>query len=568
VSTLRIFYRLSRPFWCERGQWLAWLMLATVIGLGLLVVQINVLINGWSKTFYDTLSAFDTGALYGLVAEYTLYLAAYVLIYVLLDYVRKGLVLRWRQVMTARLTDAWLADQAFYRLGLGGEPDNPDQRIAQDVDVMVDLSIELVASLVINLAQVGAFVVILWNLSGVQTFSLFGEHFTVHGYLVWIVLAYTLFGSLLTHWIGKPLHRLNYEREHREADFRASLLRKREHAEQIALYRGESVERQHLAQRFAAIAENWRQLMGRERDLSLFTVAYQRLSLIIPVFAALPAFMAKAITLGGLMQIRSAFNAVHDSLSWFIKLYSKLVRWSAALERLDQFEQAIAASRLKVTAPPQGDCLCAQGLTLCRPDGSVLLDDLHLRAQPGQWLRLAGRSGLGKSTLLRTLQGLWPYCLGDWQLPAGRSLLLPQKPYLPRMSLRSLLAYPQLEHFGDRALLAVLDKVGLAAWGERLDDEQEWERVLSGGEQQRLGLARALLYRPDTLYLDEATSQLDLTSAKALLQMLRRELPACTVVGVTHQEGLVGLFERTVELEKLAEPAKRPAQESPVSRGC
>ncbi|MGE7990062.1 ABC transporter ATP-binding protein/permease [Pseudomonas sp. NPDC089554] len=555
MNTLRIFYRLSQPFWRQRSQWPAWLMLAAVIGLGLLVVRINVLINSWSKTFYDTLSAFDTAALYGLVGEYTLYLAAYVLIFVSLDYIRKGLVLRWRQAMTGRLVDAWLADQAFYRLGLTGEPDNPDQRIAQDVDVMVDLSVELVASLVINLAQVGAFLVILWNLSGVQTFSLFGETYTVHGYLVWIVLGYTLFGSVLTHCIGKPLHRLNYEREHREADFRASLLRKRDHAEQIALYRGEAVERQQLLQRFAAIAENWRQLMGRERDLGLFTVAYQRLSLIIPVFAALPAFMAKAITLGGLMQIRSAFNAVHDSLSWFIKLYHKLVRWSAALERLDQFERAITASRRTANPAPQGDCLCTQGLTLCRPDGSVLLDDVHLRAQHGQWLRLAGRSGLGKSTLLRTLQGLWPYCQGDWQLPGGRSLLLPQKPYLAHMSLRSLLAYPQLAPFDDGLLREVLSKVGLGALGGRLDDEQEWERVLSGGEQQRLGLARALLYKPDTLYLDEATSQLDLASARALLQMLRRELPACTVVGVSHQDGLAGLFERTLELAKAPQMA-------------
>ncbi|KIY40675.1 ABC transporter ATP-binding protein [Pseudomonas sp. 10-1B] len=553
MTTLRTFYRLSRPFWASRQQWPAWLMLAAVIGLGLLVVQINVLINSWSKTFYDTLAVFDTAGLYGLVGEYALYLGSYVLIIVVMDYIRKGLELRWRQSMTGRLTDAWLADQAFYRLGLTGEPDNPDQRIAQDIDLMVGLSIELVASLVINLAQVGAFVVILWNLSGVQTFGLFGETFTVHGYLVWIVLVYTLAGSLLTHLIGKPLHALNYEREHREADFRASLLRKRDHAEQIALYGGEAVEREHLAQRFRAIAENWRQLMGRERNLSLFTVSYERLSLIIPVFAALPAFMAKTITLGGLMQIRSAFNAVHGSLSWFIKLYHKLVRWSAALQRLEQFEQAIAASHEQVTTAAHGDCLFTRGLTLCRPDGSAMLRDLELQAEQGQWVRLNGRSGLGKSTLLRTLQGLWPYCLGDWQLPTGRSLLLPQKPYMPHMSLRGLLAYPQVRSIDDVQLVDVLGKVGLGGLIGQLDKQAEWERVLSGGEQQRLSLARALLYRPDTLYLDEATSHLDMGSARGLLEMLRMELPRCTVVGVTHQEGLAGLFHRTFELEKLSE---------------
>ena len=555
MNTLRRFVRLSRPFWHDRGQWQGWLMLAAVIGLGLLVVQINVLINSWSKTFYDTLAAFDTAALYGLVGQYALYLGAYVLIIVGLDYIRKRLELRWRQAMTARLTDAWLADHAFYRLGLSGEPDNPDQRIAQDVDLMVGLSIELVASLVINLAQVGAFALILWNLSGVQTFSLFGATVTVHGYLLWIVVIYTLTGSVLTHLIGKPLHALNYEREHREADFRASLLRKRDHAEQIALYRGEGVEREQLARRFQAIASNWRQLIGRERDLSLFTVAYQRLSLIIPVFAAMPAFMSKAITLGGLMQIRSAFSAVHDSLSWFIKLYNKLVRWSAALERLDQFERAIEASRQQVVSAPQGSCLCAQGLTLCRPDGSALLSNLDLRVGQGQWLRLAGRSGLGKSTLLRTLQGLWPYCRGNWQLPPGRSLLLPQKPYLPQMRLDELLAYPQLQRFDDVLLIDALVKVGLSELVSRLGDEAEWERVLSGGEQQRLSLARALLYQPDTLYLDEATSQLDFNAAYGLLRMLRRELPQCTVVGVTHQAGLGELFECTLELEPQPQPA-------------
>lgn len=555
MNALRAFWRLSRPFWASRSQWLAWVMLGGVIGMGLLVVQINVWINAWSKTFYDTLGAFDTDALYALMGQYSLYIGAYVLIYVYLDWLRKGLVMRWRQSMTERLTADWLGDQAFYRLGLGDEPDNPDQRIAQDVDMMVDLSIELVASFVINLAQVGAFVVILWELSGTQTFSLFGTTFSIDGYLVWLVLVYTLLGSLVTHWVGKPLHDLNYEREHREADFRASLLRKRDHAEQIALYRGEAVERRQLSVRFQAIADNWRQLMGRERNLSLFTVAFERVSLIIPVFAALPLFLAKTITLGGLMQIRSAFTAVQGSLSWFIKLYPKLVRWSAALQRLEQFERAIAASRAQARPSSAGPCLCTEGLAVCRPDGSVLLDDLDVRVMPGQWVRLAGRSGLGKSTLLRTLQGLWPYCRGEWQLPVGRSLLLPQQPYLAKMPLRELLAYPATETPNDARLVGALHAVGLPALAARLDEECEWERALSGGEQQRVSLARALLYRPDTLYLDEATNQLDEDSARGLLKMLKRELPGATVIAITHQTGLATLFERTLVLEGEAVPA-------------
>lgn len=548
MNSLRTFYRLAAPFWRNRTQWRGWLLLASIIGLGLFLVQINVWINSWSKTFYDTLGEFKTDALYALMGQYALYLGSYVIVVVALDWLRKDLVMRWRQSMTSRFIDAWLADQAFYRLGLVGEPDNPDQRIAEDVDLVADLSVELVASFIVNMAQVGAFLSILWQLSGTQTFSVFGHSFTVEGYLVWIVVLYTLAGSLITHWVGRPLHGLNIDRQHFEADFRASLLRRRDHAEQIALLRGEAVERQHLADRFQAIARNWRQLMGRERNLSLFIVSYERVSLIIPVFAALPAFLAKTITLGGLMQIRSAFSAVQGSLSWFIKLYPKLMRWSAAVERLGQFDRAIEASRMQAKPLSVGPHLRIEALDVLRPDGSPMLANVQLRVMPGQWLRLAGPSGIGKSTLLRTLHGLWPHYRGSWWLPHGRSLLLPQKPYLPSLPLRELLAYPSPDTPDDRRLTEALNAVGLAELVERLNDQAEWPRELSGGEQQRIGLARALLYKPDTLYLDEATNQLDDSSAQALLGMLRQRLPGCTVIGVSHQTVLAPLFDESRDL--------------------
>ena len=548
MKLLRNFLRLVGPYWLDRRNWQSWLLLASIIGLGLGIVQINVRINAWSKTFYDTLGEFDTNALYGLMGEYSLYIGIFVLIAVYKAWLRKALLLRWRQSMSERLIGDWLQGQAYYRLGLEGEPDNPDQRIAEDVNLLVTRSVDLLVSFITNVAQVTAFVGILWALSGTQEFELFGYRWQVEGYLVWIAVIYTLVGTLVTHWLGRPLHRLNYAQQSREADFRADLLRKRDHAEQIALYRGEEAERQQLRVRFQAIAENWWRLMVRERNLGFFVVGYDRVSNIIPIFAALPLFLAKTITLGGLMQVRTAFSAVQGSLSWFIGAYTTLAEWSATVERLGQFEEAIVRTRQQVREPLCGDCLCLDRLDVLLPNGEPLMCDLRGQVQHGEWVRLAGPSGMGKSTLLRTLQGLWPYYRGAWQLPNGRSLLLPQKPYLAALPLRELLVYPSADMVADQRLREVLEQVGLPQLACQLERQTEWERELSGGEQQRLGLARALLFQPHTLYLDEATNQLDDRAAQSLLAMLRRELPQCTVIGVSHQERVQALFDRSLEL--------------------
>ena len=548
MKLLRNFLRLVGPYWLDRRNWQSWLLLASIIGLGLGIVQINVRINAWSKTFYDTLGEFDTNALYGLMGEYSLYIGIFVLIAVYKAWLRKALLLRWRQSMSERLIGDWLQGQAYYRLGLEGEPDNPDQRIAEDVNLLVTRSVDLLVSFITNVAQVTAFVGILWALSGTQEFELFGYRWQVEGYLVWIAVIYTLVGTLVTHWLGRPLHRLNYAQQSREADFRADLLRKRDHAEQIALYRGEEAERQQLRVRFQAIAENWWRLMVRERNLGFFVVGYDRVSNIIPIFAALPLFLAKTITLGGLMQVRTAFSAVQGSLSWFIGAYTTLAEWSATVERLGQFEEAIVRTRQQVREPLCGDCLCLDRLDVLLPNGEPLMCDLRGQVQHGEWVRLAGPSGMGKSTLLRTLQGLWPYYRGAWQLPNGRSLLLPQKPYLAALPLRELLVYPSADMVADQRLREVLEQVGLPQLACQLERQTEWERELSGGEQQRLGFARALLFQPHTLYLDEATNQLDDRAAQSLLAMLRRELPQCTVIGVSHQERVQALFDRSLEL--------------------
>ncbi|MEQ9726780.1 ABC transporter ATP-binding protein/permease [Pseudomonas sp. WHRI 8822A] len=560
MNTLRLFFKLARPFWGSRAGWPGWALLALALAMGAGLVQVNLYINEWSKTFYDTLATFDGNALLGLMAQYAIAIGVLIAAIVAKDWFNKALMLRWRQHLNDHLLERWLGERRYYRLDLGGEPDHPDQRIAEDAYLLTEKTVGIVVSLFINSLQIGAFVSILWQLSGTQTFTIAGHELTIDGYLVWAAVLYTSIGTLLTHWLGHPLHGLNYERQRSEAAFRADLLRKREHAEQIALYAGEAVERRNLGLRFAAIADNWRGLMRRELKLGIFTAGYSRVSNIVPVFIALPLFLAKTITLGGLMQIRSAFTAVQGSLSWFIFSYRDLAEWSATVQRLGQFQQAM--ERLQPIDLQHGETLSTCGLDVLRPNGEPLLCGLALQARPGEWLRLAGASGLGKTTLLRTLMGLWPHRRGSWQLPGGRSLLLPQKPYMASGRLDEALAYPAAQVPNSLELIGALHDVGLGHLASELERHAEWGRELSGGEQQRLAVARALLYRPATLYLDEATNQLDEQAACGLLMRLRERLPGCTLIGVSHQPAVQRLFERSIDLQECGTTCRPVVREA------
>lgn len=563
MNTLRLFFKLARPFWGSRAGWPGWALLALALAMGAGLVQVNVYISEWSKTFYDTLATFDGKALIGLMGQYAIAIGLVVAAIVAKDWFNKALMLRWRQHLNDQLLERWLGERRYYRLGLSSETDYPDQRIAEDAYLLADKTVGIVVSLFINTLQIGAFFSILWQLSGTQTFDFGGYHLTVEGYLVWAAIIYTLIATALTHWLGHPLHSLNYERQRSEAAYRADLLRKREHAEQIALYRGEAAERTGLDLRFAAIAANWRNLMQRELKLGIFTAGYSRISLIVPVFIALPLFLTKAITLGGLMQIRGAFKAVQESLSWFIFSYRDLAEWSATVQRLGQFQQAM--ERLQPIDLHHGETLSTCGLDVLRPNGEPLLCGLALQARAGEWLCLAGASGLGKTTLLRTLMGLWPHHRGSWQLPGGRSLLLPQKPYLASGRLDEALAYPAAQVPNTLELIGALQDVGLGHLASELERDAEWGRELSGGEQQRLAVARALLYRPDTLYLDEATNQLDEQAACGLLMRLRERLPGCTLIGVSHQPAVQRLFERSIDLQECGTACRPVVREATIA---
>nr|WP_325197267.1 ABC transporter ATP-binding protein/permease [Kingella oralis] len=582
MALLKQFLHLARPFWLGRAQWREWLLLAALIGFTLFSIFMSVKIAAWDKRFYDALAAFNGKAMPALIVEYCGYMELIIGCIVCGDWLQKRLIFRWRTHLTERFQADWLGNHKHYRLQLAGEPDNPDQRIADDIYQLADKSIVLFRSFINNVAKFSAFVAVLWGLSGVQHFTLFGHSFTVKGYLVWVALAYSAVSTLIAHLVGRKLKDLNIDRQHREADFRAALLRVRDHAEQVAFYQGADAEQGRLQQRYRQIRDNWRRLTNCEFRQETFWATYVRISIFIPILATLPMYLAKTLTFGDMMQTRTSFARVQDSFGWFTDSYRRLVEWAAVVERLGGFQAALD----RVQRQPENACSHSQAVpspapaqereqradgikgslkspmqpenrpvlmlnqtTVHTPAGGMMLQAVSLEASAPEWLLLEGRSGIGKSTLLRVLAGLWPYHSGHFHLN-GSFLFIPQRPYLPHGSLRDTISYPHPCRLADDTLRDILQHVGLGSLKNRLDEAAEWHSRLSGGEQQRLSLARALAARPQILFLDEATNQLDDESALALMRMLKTELPDTLVVGISHQSGVKVLFDRRITLQR------------------
>ena len=563
MNILKKFSRLARPFWTGAHGRIQWLMLAVLIGFTLCSITISVWIAAWDKRFYDALAAFDGASMPALITEYLGYMAMIIGCIVCGNWLQKRLIFRWRTHLTEQFQQNWLEGHKHYRLRLTGEPDNPDQRIAEDIYLLADKSIGLFLSFINNIAKFSAFVAVLWALSGVQTFNIGGRGITIHGYLVWVALIYSVISTLIAHLVGRKLKNLNIDRQHREADYRAALLRVRDHAEQIAFYNGGEAETGRLKQRYLRIRDNWRRLTNCEFRQETFWATYVRISIFIPILATLPMYLAKTMTFGDMMQTRTSFARVQDSFGWFTDSYRRLIEWAAVVERLSGFQTALeqVEQEGRSTARPasepaptlnnrrQSGILVLQNLTVHTQTGSPLLTDINLEAHAPEWVLLEGRSGIGKSTLLRAFAGLWPYYQGSFALD-GSLLFLPQRPYLPADTLRHTVSYPHPACQDNRLIQTTLEQVGLDRLKNNLDEPYEWHGILSGGEQQRLSLARALLHKPQILFLDEATNQLDGESALALMQTLKRALPDTLVVGISHQSEIKKLFEQKLILDE------------------
>ena len=633
MKTLKQFFEILRPHWFGKGAAKLWALLLLALGFSLAIIKISVLMNAWDKRFYDALSELKGELIPALVGEFLLYTALIVLFIVCGSWLRKLLVIVWRERLSAMMERKWLHNANFYRTSLDGnfsargglnlekpgdvnldenlneraeysaaeadsaalhkdakgleilpstakqnaagqsgasenkissktradreisktiaKLDNPDQRIAEDSLLLVQKSVDLVKSLVYNLAKLIAFVAILWQVSKVLKFEIFGMRFEIEGFLLYVALIYTLLCSLITHLIGRRLRGLNFAKQRAEADYRSDLLLVRENAEAVAFMRGEDAERGRFRASFSEIMRNWRSIMNTEFRLECFSASYLKITNLIPIFACLPLYLSRAMSFGDMMQARSAFYSVQDGFAWFMDYYKQIMEWAASVQRIYEFTSRMdgesANLRACVTQSDENSARC-EGLSVFTPAGEPLIEDLRFELAPAQFIMLRGKSGAGKSTALRYAAGLWRYGRGEISLPRTGVMFIPQKPYLAPLSLKELISYPQPPRADDAEFLEILRRVGLEKFARMLNSRADYVKILSGGEAQRLSFARIHYHKPSFVFADEITSALDPASARELLLDLRADLPRLGMLAIVHQTGLEDIFERTIEL--------------------
>ena len=552
-------WRLITPYWKSEARWRAWLLLFGTVGFALGVVYVEVAVNEWSRFFYNAIADKNVDDFVRLLA-YFLVLAVLMTVGAMYKiYLQQMLEMRWRVWLTHQYVGDWLADKVFYQLELQPRgTDNPDQRMQEDLKFFTGVTLDLALGLLSAMVTLVSFVVILWRLSGSLAVPVGGTNLEIPGYMVWCALGYAIAGSLLSHFVGRPLISLNFQKQRLEADFRFSLVRLRENAEGAALYGGEAQEKTGLFARFEAIRRNWWLLMRYTRRLTGFRTGYNQIAVVFPFLVAAPRYFTGEIDLGTLMQTAAAFAAVQVALSWFVTNYSGIAEWKASADRLLTFHDALVATAderrrdtgVGVLHDGTGD-YAAESLDLVLPNGRPIVSGAAFVVRPGEQVLVTGPSGSGKSTMFRALAGIWPFGRGRVRVPAGAKVMfLPQKTYMPTGTLREVVTYPSPpDAFSDQAITRALEAVHMGDLVKRLSESENWAMQMSGGEQQKIALARALLHRPDWLFLDEATSALDEETEREVYRRLAATLPGATLVSIAHRGGLADYHGRRLRFE-------------------
>lgn len=557
----RQFFRdvwyLTKSYWQSEEKKKAFFLLGCIIALTLGVVYMLVLLNQWNNSFYSALQNYDAKKIFDELIHFSWLAVIYILLAVYSYYLQQTLILNWRRWLTTRFIDIWLQNKTYYNLQMfGKDTDNPDQRISEDVRQFVEMTLSFGIGILKAFCTFASFVVILYNLSGSLSFTFMGKTWTINGYMLWASLLYSVIGTYITHIVGRKLVKINFIQQKYEADFRFSMIRLRESAESVAFYRGEAQEGSVFKQRFKMLLDNFWKLVNKQKQLVFLNSGYSQIAIIFPFVVAMNRYLTKEVTLGGLMQVASAFGRVQDSLSYFVDMYSSIAQWQAVVMRLTCFGHHMhdvyqQAERFHVERFAAADVVEVDNMQINLPDGKPLLENISFTLHPGHNVLIKGVSGSGKSTLLRAISGIWPFVDGKIFLPERDKLMfIPQKSYLPLGTLRAALNYPGNKPIDDTELIYLMDLCQIGYLKDKLDLEADWSHVLSVGEQQRLAFVRAHIQQPQWLFLDEATSALDEDTEATMYSLLQERLQQTTVVSVGHRSTLNKYHELVLRLNK------------------
>lgn len=563
-------WQMIRAYWRSPQRISAYIFFATIMVMTMSMVGLDVVFSYWYEKFYDALQNYDKSGTIQLLVVFFGIATIHILLAVYRYYVTQIFGLRWRRWLTEQFLGRWLQNRAYYLIeNFDEKTDNPDQRIQEDVGAIVSNTLDLTIGLVSSIATFLAFIYILWSLSGVITLPLgpLGTY-KIYGYLLWVGLIYALIGSFLTVKLGRPLVSLNFEQQRREATFRYAAVDLRNHAESVALYRGELHQRNILQRLFDRVLDNWLMVILRQKKLLWFTAGYNQLSVFLPLMVALPNYFNKVFKLGGLIQSLQAFSRVQDSLSYLVNSYTQIAQWQAIGQRLTTFvnhmneadERAAAENKLAFTKQDH-NAITANAVSINTPRGKGLLQDVTLEFRHGKNYLIKGVSGIGKSTFIRALSGIWPYASGEVAFPRDRLIMyIPQTPYMPIGTLEEAILFPDKENTELKTKIPdILKKCNLEYLIPRLHETAAWTEQLSPGEQQRIGFARVLLHKPDWVFLDESTSMLDMANEQRLYQLIKTEIPVCSIVSVGHRSSLDVYHDQIIDMAKFSsEPVVTP----------
>ena len=545
----------GKQFWMFAGGYLSpkrsikpLLFFVLIVTLTLFSVRLSLVHSTWYNNMYTALQEFNQTVFWEQMILFCFIAGFSVAAALISYYLNQRFSINWIEWLNTELLEKWMDKRAYYKSQyIGNNLDNPDQRIQQDIQSYVKTTLSLSTGVIDAVTSMISYTILLWGLAGPMT--LLGIE--IPRAMVYLVFAYVIFTTLIAFWLGKPLIRLNFANEKLNANYRYSLIRVKEYAESIAFYAGEKVEKNRLYKQFRTVIDNMWDIVFRALKFSGFNLVVSQISVVFPLLIQVGRYFEKQIKLGDLMQTLQVFGKLHSNLSFFRNTYDSFAEYKATLDRLTGFHYSVEAaqkqSKTDITDHPMD--VIFQHLSVKSPMGKILIKDLNLTLTQGHSLLIQGQSGVGKTTLLRTIAGLWSYAEGKIFCPQHNTLFLSQRPYLPQGNLLTALYYPDTTENVDLAKITrVLEQVQLAHLQDRLEQEQDWSRILSLGEQQRLAFARLLLHKPKVAFLDEASASLDEGMEHAMYRLISEELPNTTIISVGHRSTLVPLHQQQLEL--------------------